>query len=91
MYKYLTDDQLNQIENRLMATTPEPWQSFVEGRDHTSGSNFIMTGGKLNRGSDIELIGASSEDQDFIAAARSDIPLLIKEIKYLKHFINTNL
>src|SRR5882757_7084383 len=52
-----------------------PWKSYIEGRDHTSDSNFIMTGGE-----DIELLGATEADQVFIAHARQDIPQLLAEI-----------
>lgn len=84
MHLFLTDDEFNAIEQRLIATQPGPWKSFVEGRDHTSGSSFIRTGDCADRGEDIELIGATLADQDFIAAARQDIPLLLNEIRALK-------
>ncbi|UXY55203.1 hypothetical protein [Pseudomonas tohonis] len=58
--------------------------SYVEGRDHFCGSNFIMTGEGDNRSDDIEMSGATIEDQDFIAHARQDIPNLIEEIERLK-------
>jgi hypothetical protein len=80
----ITDAVLDEIENRLRATTQGPWKSYVEGRDHTSGSNFIMTGEGADRGPDIELIGATIADQEFIAHARQDIPALIAEIRRLK-------
>ena len=38
-----------------------------------------MTKDLKNRGNDIEIIGATVEDQDFIAHARADIPLLLNE------------
>jgi hypothetical protein len=44
-----------------------------------SGSSFIMA-----EGEDIYLAGATTEDQDFIACARQDIPRLIAEIERLK-------
>lgn len=75
----MTDEQMQEIKDRCDKATKGPWISFVEGRDHTSGSSFIRT-----KGDDIELIGATVEDQDFIAAARQDIPLLIEEICSLK-------
>lgn len=84
MHKFLTDDELDAIEKRVDKTQPAPWKSFVEGRDHTSGSNFIRTGEGINRGEDIELTGATVEDQDFIAAARQDVPLLLNEVRALK-------
>jgi hypothetical protein len=84
MNELLTDSELDEINARLCLTTKGPWTSYIEGRDHLSGSNFIMTGFDENRGEDIELIGASIADQDFIAAARQDIPKLIAEIKRLR-------
>jgi hypothetical protein len=84
MRKLLTDDELEAIKRRVDATQPAPWKSFVEGRDHTSGSSFIRTGEGSNCGEDIELTGATPADQDFIAAARQDIPLLLDEIRVLR-------
>jgi hypothetical protein len=51
----------------------------VEGPDHTVGSSFIQIAGN-----DIELTGASINDQDFIASAKQDIPRLISVIANLK-------
>ena len=73
-----TTNWLDEIERRAMRATPGPWTSFIEGRDHTSGSSFIRTGGE-----DIELSGATIDDQDFIAHARHDIPALIAEVRRL--------
>lgn len=69
---------LEEIKTRLANATPGVWVSYVEGRDHTSGCNFIMTGVGGARGQDIELSGATDLDQDFIAHARQDIELLVK-------------
>jgi hypothetical protein len=84
MHKFLTDEELDAISKRVEAAQSGPWKSFVEGRDHTSGSNFIRTGVAESRGDDIELNGATVEDQDFIAAARQDVPSLLAEIRALK-------
>ena len=84
MHKFLTDAELDAIQRRIDATQPGPWRSFVEGRDHTSGSSFIRTGEGESSGEDIELSGATAADQDFIAAARQDLPLLLKEIRTLR-------
>lgn len=73
---------MHAIRQRCDQATPGPWKSFVEGRDHDSGSSFIMTSG-----GDIELIGASVADQEFIAHARQDIPQLLAEIQRLKAMI----
>jgi hypothetical protein len=68
----------------ISRATPGPWKSYVEGRDHTSGDSFIMTGGE-----DIYLVGASLEDQDFIASARQDVPALIGEVRRLLKIIQS--
>lgn len=86
-HKALSDPELEAIRRRCDGATPGPWRSFVEGRDHTSGSSFIMTGSGNNRGNDIELSGATTADQDFIAHARQDIPRLLDEIARLKRSI----
>jgi hypothetical protein len=88
MDKFLTETELRDIEKRVEAASPGPWKSFVEGRDHTSGSSFIMTGEGNHRGEDIELTGATIADQDFIAAARQDVPRLIAEIRTLRRFLD---
>lgn len=67
-----------------MSARKGPWKSYVEGRDHTSGSDFIMVGEGKKRSDDIELSGATKADQDFIASARQDVPALVEEIKKLK-------
>ncbi|EMM99185.1 hypothetical protein LEP1GSC021_3625 [Leptospira noguchii str. 1993005606] len=67
--------ELEEIKKPWEASTPGP---FIEGRYHTSGSDFIRTSKN-----DIELSGASLADQDFIANAKQDIPRLIAEIELL--------
>jgi hypothetical protein len=39
------------------------------------------------RGEDLEIIGATTADLDFIANARQDIPALVKEIERLQEII----
>lgn len=80
----LSEDDLARILARAQAARPAPWISYVEGRDHTSGSNFIMVGPPEARGEDIELKGGTAPDQDFIAAARQDVPNLIAEVRRLR-------
>ena len=79
MTERITAEALDEIERRCAVATPGPWKSYVEGRDHTSGDSFIMTGGN-----DIYLSGATLDDQDFIAHARQDLPVLIREIRSLR-------
>jgi hypothetical protein len=80
----ITEEELLQIEQRANQAQPAPWKAFIEGRDHESGSDFIMTGPDEQRGADIEMVGATNADYDFIAHARQDIPRLINEIRALK-------
>ena len=75
----ISDKELEEIRKRAEAATPGPWKAFVEDRDFQSGSSFIQT-----QGEDIELIGATEADYDFIANARQDIPKLLDEIDRLK-------
>lgn len=84
---HLTEDILKEIEERCNKARPSPWKSYIEGRDHESGSDFIMVGIGDNRQDDIELYGTTDEDQDFIAHARQDIPLLLEEIRKLRKLI----
>lgn len=78
-------NQIISIQERCDKATPGPWISFIEGRDHTSGSSFIKTAGE-----DIELTGVATDDQDFIAAARQDIPALIEEVYRLRRLLEDN-
>jgi len=86
----MDDKELQEIRERIESATGGPWVSYVEGRDHTSGSDFIMTGEGESRGEDIELTGATTADQDFIAHARQDVPRLINEVIRLRRLLNNN-
>jgi hypothetical protein len=86
------DSEIVAMKRRYEATSIAPWVTFVEGRDmELGGSSFIMTGipkgdniwGE-SRGEDIYITGGTIADQDFIAHARQDIPMLIAEIERLK-------
>jgi|JI91814BRNA_FD_contig_81_411455_length_901_multi_1_in_0_out_0_2 hypothetical protein len=81
---YLTDKELDDIETRCNAASDGPWISYIEGRDHLSGSNFIKRGSGTTRSDDLELTGATVADQDFIAHARQDIPKLIAELRHFR-------
>ena len=79
------------IKARLLNATGGNWFYFLEGRDHESGSSFIMTKVEKredwrnpNRGEDFEISGATHADMEFIAHARQDIPMLLAEIERLK-------
>ncbi len=80
----LTEKELLEIELRVNQAQKGPWKAYIEGRDHESGSHFIMTGVGSNNENDIELSGATFADYDFIANAKQDIPKLITEIRELE-------
>jgi hypothetical protein len=61
---------------------------MIEGRDHLAGSSFVMTGPPNERGEDIELSGATPDDQDFIAHARADVPRLLEEVRRLRALVD---
>ena len=75
----ISDKELAEIKNRVENATQGPWKAFIEGRDMESASSFIQTADE-----DIELIGATEADYDFIANARQDIPRLLEEIERLR-------
>ena len=86
MSELLSDKYLNEVRTRCDAATNGPWISLIEGRDHLSGESVIVRG--LNRvEDDLYLIGATVQDQDFIAHARQDIPLLLDEILQLRKLL----
>jgi hypothetical protein len=80
----LSDDELDRMEGRTEACLAGPWEAFIEGRDHTSGDNFIRTGGLDDEAPDMYVTlsywnserptPASPAVLDFIAAARQDLP-----------------
>lgn len=90
----ITKAELDQIEARALAATAGPWESFVEGRDHFGGDNFIRIGGMDDTAPDMYVslafpdhpsgVPAPPDDLDFIASARQDIPRLIEEVRRLR-------
>jgi hypothetical protein len=93
----ITKQYLDEIKRRLRKTTIAPWVASIEGRDHESGSHFIMTGippgeniWQEKRREDFEISGATIADLDFIAHARQDIPALIAEVERLQKLLNSN-
>ena len=91
----ITDAELDEIEARALGATAGPWEAFVEGRDHLGGDDFIRTGGvEDDTAPDMYVslafpdrpggVPAPPPDLDFIAAARQDVPRLVKEIRRLR-------
>jgi len=83
MHKFMTEAELRHIGQRSQQASAGPWISFVAGRDQESGDSYIMTGPDDSRGPDLILHGGTTDDQDFIAAARQDIPRLLEEVRAL--------
>jgi hypothetical protein len=90
----MDEDFLAELERLEKAATPGPWVSSIEGRDHTSGDNTILTADDPRQldpdvyasirvaGGDWHPVAIS--DQDFIAAARNAVPHLIAEVRRLR-------
>jgi hypothetical protein len=85
-HSVISKEYLEEVQRRCDRATSGPWISLIEGRDHTSGDSVIIRG--LNGvEEDLYLSGGSSSDQDFIAHARQDIPMLLREIERLRGII----
>ncbi len=84
----MSDDELDEMERRVAAASKRPWESFVEGRDHWSGDNFIRIGGLDDDEPDMYVMRdetpAATTDLDFIAHARQDVPRLLAEVRRLR-------
>ncbi len=90
----MTDDELAVIDARASAASSGPWRSFIEGRDHLGGDDFIRVGCEDDGGADMYVtlypegtttaLPASAADLDFIAGARQDVPALIAEVRRLR-------
>ena len=78
----LSQTYLESVRRRCEAATKGPWVSLIEGHDHTSGDSVILRG-PTGLEEDLYLTGGTFEDQDFIAHARQDIPILLDEIERL--------
>lgn len=75
----MNDKELQTIRNRCEKATGGKWTAYIEGRDIECGSSFIQTSGN-----DLEIIGATVADYDFISHARQDIITLLDEIERLR-------
>jgi hypothetical protein len=84
----VTDDELDQLSRLSQAASPAPWESFIEGRNMSSGSDFIRLGAADQSQPDMyvfhEARPAPAADLDFIAAARNCVPRLIAEVRRLR-------
>ena len=86
----ITTEELAAMKARIAATTPGPWISYFEGRDHMSGDSFIQTATQDIYISAEDYAGGGGHfcaDQDFVAHARQDMPRLIAEIERLHQIV----
>lgn len=81
----ISDETLRWLQQLSDRCDPPPWRASVEGRDHDSGEDMIMTGPDGDRGEDIYVTRdsgpASAAYLDLIAAARNYLPVLIDELR----------
>ncbi len=75
----MNNEELQEIRNRCERSTGGKWTAYIEGRDIECGSSFIKTASD-----DLEIIGATVADYDFIAHAKQDIITLLDEIERLR-------
>ena len=54
--------QLDAIRNRLDKVAATQWVAFIEGKDFTSSSSFIMVTRNETRLEDIEISGISNDE-----------------------------
>jgi hypothetical protein len=83
----MKNTELKQLQDALKNATKGPSVSFIEGRDHSSGSSFIQTG---ETNYDIDFFNLRHADQDFIAIARNFLPQLIDEVLRLQKILPEN-
>lgn len=86
----MSDDELKAIEERANAATPGPWIWEEEDRHGFAMPRLLGGGGRVCDFGDAtpyeNSSGAEPGDNDkaFIAAARSDIPALVAEVRRLR-------
>lgn len=80
--KPLAEEQLADIEARATAATPGPWCTdsweIYQGAEYVAGAEWI---GETCRAGEMD---DGRADAEFVAAARTDVPALLAEIRRLK-------
>lgn len=87
----MTDDELSQIEARANAATPGPWRE-IRRDDPSCAAEYVIAGAD-----DISVActscngeyctGMTDADCAFIAAARTDVPALVAEVRRLRDIV----
>lgn len=80
----MTDEELRVLEELLPKRESFPWRSYIEGRDFARKPGVIAIKVGPESSKVVEFVGLSAEDQDFIAAARRDLPRLLTEVRRLR-------
>jgi hypothetical protein len=85
----MEDLDMERLTKLAMDATAGPWVSLLEGRDFTSGDSFIRTAADGDD-SDLYIFGGPNNiaDQEFIAAARTAVPLLVDEVRRLRALLS---
>ena len=84
----LSEDELRALQYLSDSDKYPIWKAMVEGRDHESGDSFILVSDDADFGTDVYLnhdhYPAPPADLDLIAAARTYLPLLLRDIEELR-------
>jgi hypothetical protein len=81
--KAMTEDELKAIEARANAATPGPWDTTSEDCIVAAGDNLCSAG------MDGDYPGPKrTDDAAFIAAARTDVPVLVAEVRRLQKLVD---
>lgn len=86
----MTEAELAAIEERANAATPGPWVAepargkWSDGETHCAGIHVAGESWNEIVTTDGGVYGPNWPDAQFIAAARSDIPALVAEVKRLR-------
>jgi hypothetical protein len=76
----MTNEQLDEIEARANAATPGPWEVLNKW--------WVIPHGKSEWDGEICGNVYQDGDSDFIAAARSDVPALVAEVRRLREYVD---
>ena len=84
----MTEEELVEIEARAAAATPGPWEwnggQFEDARLQWGDKFVLFASLYMPRGNWEAYVDVSDADMDFIAAARSDVPALVAEVRRLR-------
>lgn len=87
----LSDEELDEIEQRAKAATPGPWVpggTFGPGSDDVVAASFDGDWlGVLRCPNNQEGADAWRHNRPFVAKARTDVPALVAEVRRLRHYV----